>query len=100
MKKIARMLRAHRQLLLNYFKAKKQISIKTSREAFAAHFQDLTAARIAVEAGTHSAWVSHLLEESGHEVLVINAREIPTIQSQQQKNDNGDAEKLGRYAPV
>jgi transposase len=72
--------------------------IKTSREAFAAHFQDRPAARIAVEVGTHSAWVSRLLEESGHEVLVANAREIPTISHSNKKNDNGDAEKLARYA--
>ena len=72
--------------------------IKTSREAFTAHFQDLPPARIAVEAGTHSAWVSRLLEESGHEVLVANAREIPTISHSNKKNDNGDAEKLARYA--
>ena len=30
--------------------------------------------RIAVETGTHSPWVSRLLEECGHEVLVANAR--------------------------
>ncbi len=29
--------------------------------------------RIAIEAGTHSPWVSRLLEECGHEVLVFRA---------------------------
>jgi len=72
--------------------------IKTSREAFVDHFKDLPPARMAVEAGTHSAWVSRLLEEFGHEVLVANAREIPTISHSNKKNDNVDAEKLGRYA--
>ena len=72
--------------------------IKTSREAFTAHFRDLSPARIALEAGTHSAWASQLLEEFGHEVLVANAREIPTISHSNKKNDSGDAEKLARYA--
>ncbi len=34
MKKIARMLRAHRQLLLNYFKAKKQLSSTPAKRLF------------------------------------------------------------------
>jgi hypothetical protein len=35
--------------------------------------------RIAIEAGTHSPWVSRLLEECGHEVLVANARKLRLI---------------------
>jgi transposase len=35
--------------------------------------------RIAIEAGTHSPWVSRVLEECGHEVLVANARKIRLI---------------------
>jgi hypothetical protein len=35
--------------------------------------------RIAVETGTHSPWVSRLLEECGHEVLVANARKLRLI---------------------
>lgn len=38
--------------------------------------------RIAIEAGTHSPWVSRLLEEEcGHEVLVANARKTRLIYS-------------------
>ena len=72
--------------------------VRTCREAFSAHFQDLSRVRIALEAGTHSAWVSRLLEDFGHEVLVANTREIPTISHSNKKNDAGDAEKLARYA--
>jgi len=32
--------------------------------------------RIALEAGTHSPWVSRLLESLGHEVPVANPRKI------------------------
>ena len=30
--------------------------------------------RVAIEVGTHSPWVSRILEDHGHEVLVANAR--------------------------
>jgi transposase len=35
--------------------------------------------RIAIETGTHSPWVSRVLEECGHEVLVANARKLRLI---------------------
>jgi hypothetical protein len=41
--------------------------------------------RIAIEAGTHSPWVSRLLEECGHEVLVANARKVRLIYSRASK---------------
>jgi transposase len=43
------------------------------RRRFASHERPL---RIAIEAGTHSPWVSRLLEECAHEVLVANARKV------------------------
>jgi transposase len=35
--------------------------------------------RIAIEAGTHSPWVSRVLEACGHEVLVANSRKLRLI---------------------
>jgi transposase len=35
--------------------------------------------RIALEIGTHSPWVSRLLSELGHEVIVANARKVRLI---------------------
>jgi transposase len=35
--------------------------------------------RIAIEAGTHSPWVSRVLEECAHEVLVANSRKLRLI---------------------
>jgi transposase len=46
------------------------------RRRFASQEQQL---RIAIEAGTHSPWVSRVLEECGHEVLVANARKLRFI---------------------
>lgn len=54
--------------------------------------------RIAIEAGTHSLWVSEDLRQFGHEVLVANAREIRAITHSASKSDQLDAEKLARYA--
>jgi hypothetical protein len=48
-------------------------------------------AHSAIEAGTHSAWVSRLLEECGHEVLVANARKIRLIYANKRKTDEIDA---------
>ena len=46
---------------------------------------------MAIEAGTHSPWVSHLLKECGHEVLVANARKVRLIYSNERKTDEVDA---------
>ncbi len=54
--------------------------------------------RIALETGTHSAWVSRLLKSYGHEVIVANPRKIPTLTGSESKNDRNDAEKLARMA--
>ena len=40
---------------------------------------------IAIEAGTHSPWVSRLLEECGHKVLVANARKLRLIYARASK---------------
>jgi transposase len=54
--------------------------------------------RIAIETGTHSPWVSRLLEECGHEVLVANARKLRLIYANKRKTDEVDAENLARLA--
>lgn len=53
---------------------------------------------VAMEAGTHSGWVSRILEELGHEVLVGNPRKLRAIWDNAQKNDVRDAEMLARIA--
>jgi transposase len=49
------------------------------------------AAHVAIEVGTHSPWVSRLLEECGHEVLVANPRKTRLIYGQRRKTDKLDA---------
>jgi transposase len=55
-------------------------------------------ARVAMEAGTHSIWISEQLQELGHEVIVANVRELRAISHSDRKSDQVDAEKLARYA--
>src|SRR5829696_1791147 len=57
--------------------------LRTSPEAFRRRFSsEQQPLRIAIEAGTHSPWVSRVLEEGcGHEVLVANPRKTRLIYS-------------------
>ena len=74
--------------------------LRTTPETFRRRFASEQPLRIAIEAGTHSPWVSRLLEECGHEVLVANARKLRLIYSNKRKTDQIDAENLARLARV
>jgi transposase len=52
--------------------------------------------RLAMEVGTHSGWVSRMLEKEGLEVVVANARKVRLITESRQKTDENDAEQLAR----
>jgi transposase len=72
--------------------------VSTTPKGFERRFSGCQPMRIAVEAGTHSPWVSRLLEACGHEVLVANARKLRLIYAEGRKNDRLDAENLARLA--
>jgi Transposase len=75
--------------------------VRTTPEAFKQRFDsEQQPLRIAIEAGTHSPWVSRLLEELGHEVLVANPRKIRLIYANRRKSDKLDAENLARLTRV
>ena len=71
---------------------------RTSATSVGKHFQGVPAARIAIEAGTHSIWISEQLARYGHEVIVANVTELHAIVRNIRKSDQVDAEKLARYA--
>jgi len=71
---------------------------RTSPSGVEKWFTDLPPVRIAMEAGTHSIWISEQLQELGHEVIVANVRELRAISHSDRKSDQVDAEKLARYA--
>jgi transposase len=72
--------------------------IKTEMGAVERHFAGEPGVRIAMECGTHSPWMSRLLKELGHEVIVANARKVESITSNESKCDRYDAEQLARLA--
>jgi len=72
--------------------------ISTNPKAFQRRFSGCEPMRVAIEAGTHSPWVSRLLKRCGHEVLVANARKLRLIYGEGRKNDRLDAENLARLA--
>jgi transposase len=72
--------------------------LRTTREALRAWFEHLPPAMVALECGTHSLWVSALLTELGHRVLVANPRKVRAIFSNERKCDRVDAEMLARIA--
>lgn len=74
--------------------------VATTPTALRAYFEQLPSMRIALEVGTHSPWVSRLLSELGHEVLVANARKVRLISQNRSKDDRIDAEYLARLARV
>jgi transposase len=74
--------------------------LRTTPEAIRRRFSSEQPMRIAIEAGTHSPWVSRLLEECSHEVLVANARKTRLIYANKRKADEIDAENLARLARV
>ena len=74
--------------------------LRTTPEAFGRRFGYERGLRVAIEVGTHSPWVSRLLEECGHEVLVANPRRTRLIYAYKRKPDEVDAESLARLARV
>ena len=71
-------------------------AITNTRESVARFAQRFTGATFIVETGTHSPWVSRLLESLDHRVLVANARRLRAIAQSQTKSDREDARMLAR----
>jgi len=70
--------------------------LANTREALGAFFSGMAPARVALEAGTHSGWISRQLENLGHKVVVAQPRAVRAIWDRDRKNDVSDAELLAR----
>lgn len=79
-------------------KIKCQGKVATTAPALRKRFVGEKEMVVAIEAGTHSPWVSHVLKELGHRVIVANPRQIPLITRSRRKTDRTDAETLARLA--
>jgi transposase len=55
-------------------------------------------ARVALETGGQSAWVQQVIEESGHQAVVANARELQAVTGRTHRSDHHDARQLARLA--
>lgn len=76
----------------------KEKRIATRVSCLETFFAGQPAMLIAIETGTHSPWISRLLESYGHEVLVANARKVRLVYGGDRKSDKLDAQKLARLA--
>jgi transposase len=72
----------------------------TTPKAMKEVFSAMPRSRIALETGTHSPWVSRLLSELGHEVIVAHARNVRLIGESRRKDDRLDARTLARLARI
>jgi transposase len=70
----------------------------SERQPLEHFFGQIPKSLVALEVGSHSPWISRLLEEQGHEVIVANARRVKLISESNRKNDDVDAELLARLA--
>jgi transposase len=73
-------------------------TVKNTRDALRLQFSRLPASRVALEAGTHSLWLSRTLEQFGHEVIVANPRKLALITQSKKKSDVRDATILAQLA--
>ena len=72
----------------------------TTPEAMKQTFSKIPQSRVALETGTHSPWVSRLLTELGHEVIVAHAQKVELITKSNRKDDRHDARTLARLARI
>jgi transposase len=64
--------------------------------ALEGYFANRAPARVVMEVGTHSGWISRKLTELGHEVLVADPRRVRALAGGDDKDDPLDAEFLAR----
>jgi transposase len=74
--------------------------VRTNARALREVFDAMPRSRIALETGTHSPWISRLLSELGHEVIVAHARKVRLIGESRKKDDRLDAQTLARLARI
>jgi len=74
--------------------------VATTPEAMRQTFGKIPRSLVAMETGTHSPWVSRLLTELGHEVIVAHAQKVELITKSNRKDDRHDARTLARLARI
>jgi transposase len=75
-------------------------SLAPTREEFTAYFSAIPQARMAVEVGTHSAWVSEVLTAYGHDVVIAHPRRMESMAKNRRQHDKVEARTLARLVRV
>jgi serine/threonine protein kinase len=75
-------------------------ALSNTRPALARLLADFPRATVAMEAGTHSPWISRFLTGLGAKVIVANPRKLHAISRNERKCDQRDAQMLARLARV
>jgi transposase len=70
--------------------------ITTTPTGISRFFGRVSPARVVLEVGTHSRWVSKQLGELGHQVVIANPRRVRLISQNAGKSDQEDPELLAR----
>jgi len=74
--------------------------LSTTPQAMREVFGGMPCSRIALETGMHSPWVSRVLSELGHEVIVAHVRNVRLIGESRKKDERPDAQTLARLARI
>jgi transposase len=74
--------------------------LATTPEAMKQTFARIPRSLLALETGTHSPWVSRLVKELDHQVLVAHAQKVQLISKSNRKDDRHDARTLARLARI
>jgi transposase len=74
--------------------------VSTTPEAIQQTFGKIPRSLVALETGTHSPWVSRMLTELGHQVIVAHAQKVELITKSNRKDDRHDARTLARLARI
>lgn len=70
-------------------------SVKTTPEDVRKRFAKFAASRVVIETGSHTLWLSELLRDLGHEVVIVDPSD-PRVKTNRNKTDRKDAEKLAK----
>lgn len=76
--------------------------VRTTTAALTRALSTVRGARVVLEVGPRSPWLSRMFAELGHEVIIANPRRVALIARSQRKTDRSDAEqlaRLGRFDP-
>ena len=76
------------------------VRINNTKTGITNFFEGYQGATVAIEAGTHSPWISRVLEEMGCRVFVGNPRKLRFIWDSADKSDERDARMLGMVCRV